>query len=298
MIAKAASSEADLVFLDLEDAVAPSAKEAARHIIVEGLNGLDWAGISRAVRINSVDTPWCHGDLIEVVSGAGANIDVIIIPKVFGAREVWFVDDLLTQLETKLGLELGRIGLEVLVEEVEAVQRLDEIARSSPRLEALILGVGDLSASQGMRGDHIGREPQAPDGYPGDIWHYASTRLVIAARAAGLDAIGGPYVNFRDDDGYRRSASNFSMQGGVGKWCIHPSQVALANAAFAPSAEEIDIARAAVAAAKEAEAKGLGAANFNGVMLDAATTRLFQATLDHAARCGVVVSGAEPSWQT
>src|SRR6476620_8400340 len=182
MIAKAAASDADLVFLDLEDAVAPSAKEAARKNIVAGLNELDWGRSTRSYRINSVDTPWCHDDVIEVVTGAGSNIDVIIIPKIKGPRDVWFVDDPLTQLERKLGLEVGRIGLEVLIEEVEALQRVDEIAVASPRLEAMILGVGDLSASQGMFLGDIGvTDSDEAISYPGDIWHCARHRMIVAA---------------------------------------------------------------------------------------------------------------------
>jgi citrate lyase subunit beta/citryl-CoA lyase len=289
MIAKAASSRADLVFLDLEDAVAPSQKEAARQNIIDGLNELDWGRITRAYRINGVHTPWCHDDVIEVVTGAGANVDVVIIPKIKGARDVWFVDDLLTQLETKLGLEVGRIGIEVLIEEVEALANVHAIARSSPRLEALILGVGDLSASQGMRLGHIG----VTDGdqaikYPGDIWHYARNQMIVAARSAGVDAIDGPYANFANPGGYERGAATFAILGGVGKWCIHPSQIDIANRVFAPSPDEIAQAQAVVTAVQEAEAKGEGAANLNGVMIDAATTRLFEVTLDRARECGLL----------
>ena len=161
MMAKAAASDADLVFLDLEDAVAPNEKVAAREAIVAALNQLDWGSKTRAVRINGVDTVWCHDDLIEVVTGAGAVIDVIIVPKVKAPRDVWFVDTCSTQLEAKLGLEPGGIGLEVLIEETEALARVEEIAGCSPRLEALILGVGDLSASQGIRAGHIGADPSS-----------------------------------------------------------------------------------------------------------------------------------------
>ena len=289
MIAKAAASSADLAFLDLEDAVAPSEKESARKNIVAGLNDLDWGDTARAYRINGVHTHWCHDDLIEVVTGAGANIDVIIVPKIKGPRDVWFVDDMLTQLERKLGLEVGRIGVEVLIEEVEALASVNDIAKCSPRLEAMILGVGDLSASQGMRLGHIG----VTDGaeairYPGDVWHYARIQMIVAARAAGIDAIDGPYANFANPRGYEVSATQFSMIGGVGKWCIHPSQVEVANRVFAPNAEEIANAQAVVAAVKDAEARGEGAANLNGVMIDAATTRLFEVTLDRARQCGLL----------
>ncbi len=289
MIAKAARSDADMVFLDLEDAVAPSAKVGARRNIVAGLNQLDWGAKIRSYRINAVDTEWCHDDVIEVVTGAGANIDVIMVPKIKGPREVWFVDDLLTQLERKLGLQVGRIGIECLVEEVEALQTVDQIATCSPRLEALTLGVGDLSASQGMRLGHIG----VTDGdeelrYPGDVWHYARDRMIVACRSAGIDAIDGPYANFANPAGYERSAATFSMLGGVGKWCIHPGQIEIANRVFAPTPEEVEQARGAIEAVRAAEAQGLGAATHDGMMIDAATARLFEVTLDRARRCRLI----------
>lgn len=287
MIAKAAASDADLVFLDLEDAVAPAAKAPARANIVAGLNELDWGRTVRACRINGVETKWCHDDLIEVVTGAGANLDVVILPKVKGPREVWFVDDLLTQLESKLGLEPGRIGLEVLIEETEALARVEEIAACSDRLEALILGVGDLSASQGVRVGHIGSAGgEVGAGYPGDVWHYARNRMIVAARANGLDAVDGPFANFADPEAYRLEARWSTTLGSVGKWCIHPSQVAVANEVFAPTPEEIKQATDAMEAVREAEAQGLGAANLNGMMVDAATARVFQAVLDRADMCG------------
>jgi citrate lyase subunit beta/citryl-CoA lyase len=289
MIAKAAASDADLAFLDLEDAVAPAHKVGARKNIVAGLNDLDWGRTIRAYRINGVHTQWCHDDLIEVVTGAGANLDVVIIPKVKAPRDVWFVDDLLTQLERKLGLEVGRIAIEVLVEETEALARVEDICQASDRLEAVILGVGDLSASQGMRLGHLGvTEGEEAYRYPGDVWHFARTRMIVAARAEGIDAIDGPYANFTNPGGYERSAVWFSMLGGVGKWCIHPNQVAIANRVFAPTPEEIEQAQAVVAAVHEAEARGDGAANLNGMMIDAATTRVFEVTLDRARQCGLL----------
>ena len=269
--------------------MAPSAKVPSRKNIIAGLNELDWGNKIRSFRCNSVDTEWCHDDIAEVVTGAGANIDVIMVPKIKGPREVWFVDDLLTGLEKKLGLEVGRIGIECLVEEVEAVQAVDEIAHCSPRLEALTLGVGDLSASQGMRLGHIGvTDGEAALRYPGDVWHYSRNRLIIACRAAGIDAIDGPYANFASPKGYEKSAATFSMLGGVGKWCIHPSQIEIANRVFAPTQTEIDEAQGAIDAVREAEAQGQGAANFNGMMIDAATTRLFEVTLDRARQCGLI----------
>lgn len=287
MIAKAAQSDADLVFLDLEDAVAPTEKENARSKIVAGLNELDWGRRTRAYRINGIHTPWCHGDLIEVVLGAGANVDVVIVPKVKGPRDVWFVDDMLTQLELRAGLEVGRIGIEVLIEETEALACVEAIAACSARLEALILGVGDLSASQGIRASHIG-DMDGGD-YPGDLWHYARNRMIVAARANGIDAIDGPYGDFGNPEGYRKAASWASTLGAVGKWCIHPSQAAIANDVFAPTEAEITHAAKVIEAVRSAEAQGLGAATFNGMMIDAATTRVYQLVIDRAQQCGLPV---------
>lgn len=287
MIAKAAESAADLVFLDLEDAVAPAEKEGARANIVAGFNELDWGGRTRAFRINGVHTPWCHGDIIEVVAGAGAAVDVIIVPKVKTSRDIWFVDDLLRQLELKHGLELGGIGLEVLIEETEALACVEEIAGASDRLEALILGVGDLSASQGIRASHIGGG--AGGMYPGDMWHYARNRMIVAARANGLDAIDGPFGDFKDPDAYRTAAGWAATLGAVGKWCIHPSQIAVANDVFAPTAEEIANAASIIAAVREAEAAGHGAAAHGGMMIDAATARIYEGVISRAQQCGLEV---------
>ena len=283
MMAKAAASDADLVFLDLEDAVAPNEKVGARGSIVEALNGLDWAGRTRAVRVNGTHTQWCHGDVTEVVTGACAVLEVVIVPKVKAPRDVWFVDTLLSQLEAELGLEVGRIGIEVLIEETEALARVEEIAGCCPRTEALILGVGDLSASQGIRTGHIGQT----DRYPGDMWHYARNRMIVAARANGLDAVDGPFANFRDPDGYRGEAAWAATLGAVGKWAIHPSQVPIANEVFAPSQREIDRATAVVDAVERAAAVGEGAASLDGIMIDAATARIFGAVLERARRAGL-----------
>ncbi|WP_328810509.1 HpcH/HpaI aldolase/citrate lyase family protein [Rhodococcus sp. NBC_00294] len=287
MIAKAAASDADLVFLDLEDSVVPALKAPSRANIIDGLNTLDWGTKTRACRINPVSTQWCHGDLYEIVSAAGANLDVVIIPKVYGPRDVWFVDDLLTQLEMQFGLEVGKIGLEVLIEETQALSRVEEIAACSPRLEALILGVGDLSASQGIRLGHIGAASEGNHGYPGDVWHYARNRMIGAARANGLDAVDGPYGAISNPEGYEREASWAATLGSVGKWAIHPSQISIANEVFAPTTTEIERATAAVQAVQEAEAAGLGAASFQGMMIDAATARIFDAVLVRARLCGV-----------
>ena len=209
MCEKSAGSGADLVFLDLEDACAPVAKESARATAVAALTELDWGRTVRAVRINGLDTPWCHGDIIEVVTGARDALDVLIVPKARSARDVWWVDVLLTQLETKLGLTRP-IGLEVLIEEAEGLANAAEIARSSPRLEAIIFGAGDLSASLHARVD--GNFDPVGD-YPGDFWHFARVQVLTAARGAGIDAIDAPYPAYQDPDGYRRSAMHASLLG-------------------------------------------------------------------------------------
>jgi citrate lyase subunit beta/citryl-CoA lyase len=282
MIAKAAESDADLVFLDLEDAVAPAEKERARAQVIAALKSLDWGRKTRAVRINSVDTVWAHDDIIEVVTGAGAQLDIIIVPKVKAPRDVWFVETLLTQLEAKLGLD-RRIGLEALIEEAEALAGVDGIAASSPRLEALILGVGDLSASLGVRMGHVD-DPLLR--YPGDIWHYARSRMIAAARANGLDPIDGPYPNYRDADGYRREATWGSTLGCAGKWCIHPGQIAIANEVFSPTQKELDMARRMCEAYEAAQRGGEGAAGASGVLVDAASLRIFQGVLERARLTG------------
>jgi citrate lyase subunit beta/citryl-CoA lyase len=269
MCEKAARSGADLVFLDLEDACAPVAKEAARRTAVAALTGCDWGRTVRAVRINGLDTPWCYGDIIEVVSGARESLDVLIVPKARSARDVWWVDVLLTQLETKLGLTT-RIGLEVLIEEAEGLLNAAAIARASDRLEAIIFGAGDLSASLHARVD--GNFDPVSE-YPGDFWHFARVQVLAAARAAGLDAIDAPYPAYQDPDGYRRAARQASVLGFDGKWAIHPDQIAIANEVFAPTAAEIQRAEESIATYRSAEADGVGAIGRNGMLVDAAHMR-------------------------
>jgi citrate lyase subunit beta/citryl-CoA lyase len=269
MCEKAARSGADLVFLDLEDACAPSVKESARATAVAALTGLDWGTTVRAVRINGLDTQWCHDDIIEVVTGARDALDVIILPKALTARDVWWVDVLLTQLEAKLGLSRP-IAVEVLIEEAEGLLNAAEIARASPRVEAVIFGAGDLSASLWARVD--GNFGPAGD-YPGDYWHAVRVQVLAAARAAGVYAIDAPYPGYRDEDGYRREAQRASLLGYDGKWAIHPAQVVLANEIFTPTVEELAAARAIVADYRRAEAGGIGAIGRDGRLVDAALMR-------------------------
>ncbi len=282
MIEKSATSGADLVFLDLEDAVAPAKKVESRSNVIRGLNELDWGRTLRSMRCNEATSQWGADDVREVVEAAGQNLDLLIVPKVKEPRDVWFFDTLLNQLEQKLGLE-HRIGIEILIEETEALARVEEIAGCCPRLEALILGVGDLSASQGIRWGLLG-DPKG--GYPGDMWHYARNRMIVAARANGLDAIDGPFPNFRDPDAYRKEATEGSILGCVGKWAIHPNQIDIANDVFAPTKEEIERARQMCDAYQAAEAGGEGAGEAGGILVDAATLRIYQAVLDRAERTG------------
>jgi citrate lyase subunit beta/citryl-CoA lyase len=279
MCAKAPSSGADLVFLDLEDACAPVVKESARAIAVNALVNQDWGRVVRAVRVNGLETPWCYGDVVEVVTGARDALDVIIVPKARSARDVWWFDVLLTQLETKLGLT-KRIGLEVLIEEAEGLSNAAEIARASDRLEAIIFGAGDLSASLHARVD--GNFDPVGE-YPGDFWHHARVQILTAARAAGIDAIDAPYPAYGDPEGYRRSAGHASLLGYDGKWAIHPDQIPIANAVFAPTEAEIRDAEESIAVYRASEAEGIGAIGRDGRLVDAAHMRLAANVLHKAA---------------
>jgi len=282
MLQKAAASAADHVFCDLEDAVAPSAKVGARDTIAEALNTLDWGRKTRCVRINDVTTEWCHEDIITIVEKAGRNLDTIMLTKPFCAADVIFLHHMLNQLETKLKLD-RRIGIEVLIEEVQALQNVEEIARSSDRLECLIFGMGDYSGSQGIDTSEIG----GTGSYPGDIFHYARFRISMAARAAGLDAVDGPYANFKNEDGYRSEAVRARSLGMVGKWAIHPAQIEAALDVFSPPPEEVARARKLEAAYRAAEAQGLGAVQVDGVMVDVAVLRLVRNTLAKADLIGL-----------
>jgi citrate lyase subunit beta/citryl-CoA lyase len=279
MCEKAAHSEADLVFLDLEDACAPVAKESSRATVVAALTQQDWGRTVRAVRVNGIDTPWCHGDVIEVVTGARESLDVLILPKARSARDVWWIDVLLTQLETKLGLE-RRIGLEVLIEEAEGLTNAAAIAKASDRLEAIIFGAGDLSASLRARVD--GNFDPVGE-YAGDFWHFARTQVLTAARGAGIDAIDAPYPAYQDLEGYRRAATHASLLGFDGKWAIHPDQIAIANEVFAPTAAEVADAREAIEVYRASEADGVGAIGREGKLVDAAHMRLAENVLYKAA---------------
>lgn len=282
MVAKAAAMNVDFVFLDLEDAVAPSEKRPSRKKIVDALNSLDWGKKTRCVRINDLTTEYAYEDIIEVVEGARENLDIIMLPKAMSAADVKFVDKLLTMMEKKLGLK-KRIGIEVLIEEVEAMMNVEEIAAASPRLEALIFGMGDYSASQGVSLKDIG----GASGYPGDIWHYQRQRMTIAARANGIDAVDGPYADFRSPDAYREECRRAMILGMVGKWAIHPNQVEIAQEVFSPDPADVARARAMMKAYDEALAQGLGAVQYEGKMIDIASVRIVKNLVDKADLIGM-----------
>jgi citrate lyase subunit beta / citryl-CoA lyase len=272
MIQKAAAGAADLVFLDLEDSVAPPAKAAARATVASGLKELDWGRKTRAVRVNGPESEWIVDDITHVATEAAGALDVIIVPKVKSPEHVVFVEEILAQVDGYPGI--GGIGLEVLIEEVEALLAVEQIAKASGRLEALIFGSGDLAASQGVRTSMLAR-------FAGDPWQYHRTRIVLAARAAGVEAIDGPYWGaIADVDGYREECLQASILGFSGKWAIHPSQIAPANESFSPSPEELAHAQRVLDACREAEAEGRGAIALDGVMVDAVDVRLAEALLE------------------
>jgi citrate lyase subunit beta/citryl-CoA lyase len=281
MMAKAAASAADHVFLDLEDAVAPSMKVQARGMAVKALTELDWGRKTRCVRINDLTTKYAYEDIITVVEGAREHLDTIMITKVLSANDVHFVATLLNQIEMKIGLK-KKIGIEVLIEEAQGMVNIESICRADPRLECAIFGMGDYSASQ-----HIAIRSGGDNDYPGDIWYYPRFRLAMAARAAGIDPVDGPYGNFRNPDQYREECRRGMIVGCTGKWAIHPNQIDIALEVFSPTKEAVDAARKMAAAYAKAEAEGLGAVNIDGVVVDAATIRLLNNTLAKADLIGM-----------
>lgn len=234
---KAQSLPADQVFLDLEDACAPAAKEDARHAVVRALNEGDWGERTTVVRVNDWTTHWTYRDVITVVEGAGARLDCLMLPKVQDAGQVTALDLLLTQVEKAVGLPVGRIGIEVQIENARGLVNVDEIAAASPRLETVVFGPADFMASINMKSLVVGEQPP---GYPADAYHYILMRILMAARANGLQAIDGPYLQVRDVDAFREVARRAAALGFDGKWVLHPDQIAAANEIFSPSQEDYD----------------------------------------------------------
>jgi citrate lyase subunit beta/citryl-CoA lyase len=271
MLAKAPGLPADEVFMDLEDSVAPGAKEEARANIVAALKEGDWTGKTVVVRINGVPTKWCYRDVIEVVEGAGEHIDCLMIPKVEYATDVTFVDDLLRMIEDTTGLE-KRIGLELQIETATGLTNIDEIAQVSDRAETLIFGPADMSASLGLPTVTAGLPMP---GYPGDHWHHVLMTILIAARNAGLQAIDGPYLVIKDLDGFREMALRARALGYDGKWALHPGQIDVLNEVFTPTQDEFDKAEAILEAYADAtDVRMTGAVMFGSEMIDEASRKM------------------------
>ncbi len=278
---KAAASDVDYVFLDLEDAVAPGDKVQARLNVIEGLRDIDWRGLGKtiSVRINGIDTHYMYRDVVDVVEQAGEHLDTILIPKVGVAADVYMVDAMVSQIEEACGLT-EKIGIEALIETTLGMANVESVAVSSPRLEAMHFGVADYAASCRARTTNIGG--LNPD-YPGDQWHQALSRMLVACRAYGLRPIDGPFGDFNDPDGYIDGARRAAALGYEGKWAIHPSQVALANEVFSPPVAEVDRAHRILVALEESAAEGRGAAQLDGRMIDAASARMAENVVAQAA---------------
>lgn len=270
---KAQGLAADEVFLDLEDAVAPAAKQDARAAVIGALRTGDWAGKVRAVRINGATTPWAYRDVIEVVEQAGRHLDVIVLPKVGGPADVIWLDLLLGQIEQVMDYPAGQVGIEAQIEDAAGLAAVDAIAAASPRLEALVFGPADFMASLGMRSLEIGAQPAGYAG--GDAFHYPHMRILVAARAHGLQAIDGPYAAIGDAAGLGRAAVSVAALGFDGKWVLHPGQIDAVNQAFSPGQAEYDQAELILAAYQYyTTVERRGAAMLGGQMIDEASRKL------------------------
>jgi citrate lyase subunit beta/citryl-CoA lyase len=272
MIEKAANGPADYVFLDLEDAVAPPEKEQARRNVIQALNDIDWAakGKTVSVRINGLDTHYMYRDVVDVMEQAGSRVHTLLVPKVGVTGDLYMVEAMVNQIEQAKGFTT-RVGLEALIETALGMANVESIAQFGGRLEALHFGVADYAASMRARTTNIGGlNPM----YPGDQWHAAISRMVIACRAYGLRPIDGPFGDFSDPEGYKDGARRAAALGCEGKWAIHPSQVELANEVFSPPEAEIAKARRIIEELRKAEAQGKGAASLDGKMIDAASEKM------------------------
>jgi malyl-CoA/(S)-citramalyl-CoA lyase len=292
MFEKAAKSAADIIFLDVEDAVAPDDKEQARRNIIQGLNEIDWGTKTMMIRINGLDTHYMYRDVVDVVE-ACLRLDMVLIPKVGVPADVYAIDMLVTQIEAAKK-RTKRIGFEVLIETALGMANVEAIAQSSKRLEAMSFGVADYAASTRARTTVIGgvnpdygvlSDKDAEGGrsyFWADQWHAAQTRMLVACRAYGLRPIDGPFGDFSDPDGYNAAAKRAAVLGYEGKWAIHPSQIELANGVFTPSDAEVTKARRIIAAMAEAAAAGKGAVSLDGRLIDIASIRMAEALLAKA----------------
>ena len=286
-ISKARGLGVDALFLDLEDAVAPAVKVESRARIVEALNAGGFAAPLLTVRVNGWESPWTYGDVIEVVAGAGAAIDALVLPKTQSAAQVQALDLLLTQVEHTAGLPVGRIGLEVQIEDAVGLLHVNEIAAASPRLQSLVFGPGDFMASLGMGGLNVGAQPA---GYPADAFHHVLMSILVAARAHGLQAIDGPYVAIRDLAGFRRSAELSAALGYDGKWVLHPGQVEIGNEVFSPRPADFERAlriQDAYARATAVAGGAVGAIVVDDEMVDEAGVKLAAAIVARGRAAGM-----------
>ena len=280
---KMAASEADVINLDLEDSVAPDDKAEARRHVIAAINGIDWGSKTLSVRINGLDTPYWYRDVVEVLEGTEGRLDLFMIPKVGDAADVYAVDALVSAIEAAKGAD-RRVGLEVIIETAAGFAHAEEIAASSPRLQAMSLGAADFAASMGMATTGIGgtqagyymlsdkgEDPRTVS-YP-DPWHGVTAAIVAACRTHGVLPVDGPFGDFSDEEGFRAQARRAAVMGMVGKWAIHPKQVALANEVFTPSEDAVAEAREILAAMERAKAEGQGAAVYKGRLVDIASIR-------------------------
>ena len=270
---KARELAVDEVFVDLEDAVAPAEKEQSRSVVAQSLRDGGWRTKTRAVRVNDVRTGWAYRDVVDVVEQAGEWLDAIVLPKVTSPLDIAWLDLLLSQIEQATGLDAGRIGIEAQIEDAAGLAAVDAIAAASPRLEALVFGPADFMASLGMRSLTVGAQPA---GYAlGDAFHYAHMRILVAARANGLQAIDGPFAAIRDLDGLKASAASAAAIGFDGKWVLHPSQVDVVNAEFSPTQADYDRAELIIEAYEYyTNVQRRGAAMLDGEMIDEASRKL------------------------
>jgi citrate lyase subunit beta / citryl-CoA lyase len=284
MLSKAPGLPADEVFMDLEDSVAPGAKEEARGNIVQAVKEGDWSGKTLVVRINDVSTKWCYRDVIDIVENAGQFIDCLMVPKVVDASQVAFVDGLLRQVEDTIGLE-KRIGLELQIETATGLRNIHEIAHASDRAETLIFGPADMSASLGLPTVTAGLP--MPN-YPGDHWHHVLMTILIAARDAGLQVIDGPYLVIKDLDGFREMALRSRALGYDGKWALHPGQIDVLNEVFAPTQDEFDKAEAILEAYEHAtDVQLTGAVMFGTEMIDEASRKMAEQVAQRGRAAGM-----------
>jgi citrate lyase subunit beta / citryl-CoA lyase len=271
-IAKARDLAVDEVMLDLEDSVAPDAKPIARELAIAALRSGGWDGKLVAVRVNDVTTPWAYQDVITVIEGAPGAVDSLILPKVSDPGAVVWLGVLLGQLERSVGLEQGRIGIEVQIEDAAGLAAVEAIAAASPRLVSLVFGPDDFMASIGMRSLTVGGQPE---GYAFDAHHYPLMRMLVAAKANGLQAIDGPYAKIHDTDGLRKAATSAAALGYDGKWVLHPGQIDIVNDAFTPSADDYQRAMRILDAYEQATSVDRrGAVMLDGEMIDEASRKL------------------------